>query len=430
MDSIAKLRYIQARRQIEEANFERKQKLLVEYGYDEGLFVIFKKPLGDIFTALKLSAMDVSNGLQRIVKAVWHLGDPAKLKEDKKVYDQKRSNIMRQWDPIVKDSMEAIKSADPFLMVGLFPQTFLAIKGAEAAVALTKTAVEVGHAQNWEAVRDRYRKWWDDLGSGDGKDKPPGTPGRSDPSAIDAADELKAIRKLLEKLFYTKSSSNIQRNESLLREAEKDTGSIDPKKDPEGFMKQFLDDTGIGAELIDSAGALLQQKTELAKKSLEVLGQAVPFAKLIKTYDLETFKKTIQEILNSEGLSPELAKDFLKMIPKMEEQAKKMAESQEFKEKIAKGLKKPADQVSEDIFKKEAMNFVFDNSKKKFNEEIASKIKAYIPVLEDNDKDITLDSKTLKAVKDKAEDLFSGPDFLKVYDKYEKAYKEFKTLVK
>ena len=129
MDAAARLRYIQARRELEKMNQRRILKEEGDYGYSGGgLFSIFKKPLEDVFSALKLSAMDLSNGLQRIFKAIWHLGDPKKLEKDKAEYDRKKAKIYEQWKKVYGDSLQAIKSADPFLMLGMAPAAFLAIE--------------------------------------------------------------------------------------------------------------------------------------------------------------------------------------------------------------------------------------------------------------------------------------------------------------
>lgn len=424
MDAVTKLRYIQARKRIEEINdrLARQKKIMLEYGgYDTGLFVIFKEPFSDIFSALKLSAMDISNGLQRFVKAIWHLGDPKKLAEDKKVYDQKRSILLREWEPIVKRSIDSIKSADPFLTIGLMPHLFLATKGASAALAIAQTSAEIGFAQNWPAIRDKYQRWFEKSGRERDADRARG----SDPSAIEAAEELTKIRKMLQDLFYGKDKSTAVKKEGLLREQ---SSSIDPNKDPVEFLRQFFEDTGMAAEFADATGRLLKEKLELTQKSLDALEELLPLMRLVSIQELDKFNKELQQILTSKNLSPDLMNDFKKMIPGIEEQAKKLAADDDFKAQISKSSKKAEKKTDEELLKI-AKDYAFTQAKENFDKKVNQQIKNFEPVLKNNDKDITIDQKTLDLLKKNSENIFSAPDFLKVYDQYEKAYKEFKSLV-
>ena len=152
--------------------------------------------------------------------------------------------------------------------------------------------------------------------------------------------------------------------------------------------------------------------------------------KLVATRHITEFKKTIDEIIKVSELSPDSAKGFRDMLPQIEQQAKKIADTDDFKQQVAAAKKVPVESLDAEDLLDTAMQAVFKTSKTKFDENYKKDLKKFIVVIEENHKFLELDKETLDLVRQRSSDLFSSEEFLKVYDTYMDAYKEFVDLQK
>ena len=75
------------------------------------------------------------------------------------------------------------------------------------------------------------------------------------------------------------------------------------------------------------------------------------------------------------------------------------------------------------------MNFVFSKAKEGFDENTKKGLGPQVAALKDLHKDVDLDQETLSLIKKRQSDLFSAPDFLEVYSRYQNLYKEFNDLL-
>ena len=150
----------------------------------------------------------------------------------------------------------------------------------------------------------------------------------------------------------------------------------------------------------------------------------------VATRDIAAFKKTISDIIKGAEISPDAAKGFGDMLPQIEQQAKKIADTDDFKQQMADAKKVPIESLSEEDLLDTATQAVFETSKTKFDENYKQDLKKFIAVIEENHKFLELDSETLGLIRQRSSDLFSSEEFLKVYDTYMDAYKEFVDLQK
>ena len=97
---------------------------------------------------------------------------------------------------------------------------------------------------------------------------------------------------------------------------------------------------------------------------------------------------------------------------------------------MADAKKVPIESLSEEDLLDTATQAVFETSKTKFDENYKQDLKKFIAVIEENHKFLELDSETLGLIRQRSSDLFSSEEFLKVYDTYMDAYKEFVDLQK
>ena len=147
------IRYLQNKQKYEKILRERK---LLREG---PLFDIIGDALGDIFKSLKLVAMDISNELRWLGEQFLYRNNPEDLAQARADYKRKHDKLLKEWEPIVESSMEAVKNADPFMTIALSPGTFLATKGITAGVAAGKTAAEIIAAEDWESIRAKMNKF-------------------------------------------------------------------------------------------------------------------------------------------------------------------------------------------------------------------------------------------------------------------------------
>ena len=415
--TVKKLKFLEAKRKYSKFLRTNKKKQINEYA-QYGLLAAISEPLKDIFTSLKLTAMDISNSLQLFLKTIWYVRDPEKLKEANEEYELKRSKILKDWGPVVERSMDALNNTDPFLTMMIAPQATMVSSTLRAGIAAGKNAAEIIAAEDWESIRSKINRVPDEewgLGALMSKQK-------------DQAKETNTVLTNLYNLFHSQQAPpQAAQNESLLREQnEKEQTAI---TDPQEWLEIFFRETGIADELTDAGAEVLMEKTVLAKDAVEQLSQNIAVMKLIAANNFEEFTQTISEIMTDQNLSNESVNQFKEMIPMLEDQAKQIASNSSYAEELSSVLKKPVEEISNDELQTNAMNFVFMKAKEQFDEQNKKSMGPQIKILEEIHDAIYLDQETLLLVNQRKNDLFSAPDFLKVYSQYENLYKEFNDLL-
>ena len=273
------IRYLESRRKYSE--ILRKQRKLQEvsdpYYASSGLFSAIGSAMGDIFKSLKLSAMDISNELRFLGEKFLYRNNPAKLKASGDGYNRKRDKILKEWEPIVKNSMDALKNADPFLTVALAPAAFLATKGIQTAITAGKTATEIIAAEDWESLRAKINKF--QTGTAE-------NPQAGVEMGIGAIHDQMAqqnnLLMQLNNLFMGRESgavtaakvaggdlSETDLYEQDDQESEKEAPKKDKITDPKEWLSSFFEMTGIDEQFTDAAAEALEQKTELMNEMLD-----------------------------------------------------------------------------------------------------------------------------------------------------------------
>lgn len=405
------LRYLGNKRKYEK--ILREKKLLKE----GPLFDIIGDALGDIFKSLKLVAMDISNELRWLGEQFLYRNNPKKLEQARADYKRKHDKLLAEWKPIVEASLEAVQNADPFLTVALAPSTFLVSKTLGASVAAGKNAAEIIAAEDWDSIRAKMNKFQMGL------EDDPDVGNTLGMGAI--YDQMRQQNNLLLRLndLFTAPSAE-RRTESLVYEQEDKNLKAPKITDPEKWLDTFFELTGIDEEFSDIAQQLMQGKLKLMEEMLPTIASSVAVMKLVKTNDLETFKEVITEIVRSAKIPPESASKLGEVIPEIEAQAATLAKSEKFATEIAKAENKSPEEYDEKELADRALKVVFEQAKLKFDEQYKKDLADYIKVIESNHEEIDTDKQTLSLIK-KRSDLPASKDFLKVYDQYDKAYKEF-----
>lgn len=413
------IRYLENKRKFEK--LLRENQALNEYydggiGPSTGLFAAFGKAFGDIFKSLKLTAMDISNEFRWLGQQFLYRKNPEKLEKARSDYNRKHDKLLKEWEPIVKDSMKAIKNADPFLTIALAPNAFLATKGIQAGVFAGKNAAEIIAAEDWQSIRAKMNKFQT------GTDENPQAGAELGMGAI--YDEMRKQGNLLMKLTDLFSVKQAAENKNESRLFEQTENRI---TDPEEWLGTFFELTGIDQEFDAAASGMLADKIILMQEMIPTIEASIAVIKLVSTDSLDQFSKITQEIARDAALSSEAIGGMKEVMSDVQDQAQKLASSEDFKNQLADAENKPVDQLSDEEVKNAASAMVFKQAKTKFDEQYISDLKKFEDIIEGSRSDLETDNQTLSLVKNR-KDLPESSEFLKVYDQYDKLYKEFKNL--
>ena len=195
--------------------------------------------------------------------------------------------------------------------------------------------------------------------------------------------------------------------------------------DPKEWLDTFFSITGIDDEFTIAAFELLKEKKDLAEEMLEPVKASTAIMKLVSTSNPEDFKRTIAEVVSSADIPSDAVQPLGKVFPEMEEQAKKLSQSKEFRKQIAGATNKSEADVSDAEVVEKAMQVVFKQSKSKFDQQYRKDIEEFAKVIEANHEGINTDDEILSLIEKRKSDIPTASDFLKVYEQYAKAYKEY-----
>jgi hypothetical protein len=432
------IRYLEVKRKYESSL--RKKRALSEvsdpYYADSGLFAAIGDALGDVFKSLKLAAMDISNELRWLGQQFLLRNDRAALEDAGEEFKKRQSKIYQEWEPIMKKNLDAINSTDPMLALALAPGAYMATKGVQAGIAAGKTAAEIVVAEPWSDIRKRISSFdWGDEETGD-----PAKAQKAQDLGMGAIyDQMRKQNNILfrlEDLFTRNQQAAPQQNETLMREQDQEkSGEKEPEKEefegiqssPEEFVKEFLSLTGIDEQFEDAATASLSGKTRLMSDAIPIIENIRALIRLIQTSDMRDFSKMVGQIVSERKIPESASQGYAKIIPEIEANAKKMADSPEFKEEIAKVRETSVDQISEKEIYDAALNESFRIAKSKFNTDQSKDIGDFIKTIEKNHEEIQIPDSSSDPVIKHAEqrtDLPEAVEFVDVYNRYIESYKE------
>ena len=161
---------------------------------------------------------------------------------------------------------------------------------------------------------------------------------------------------------------------------------------------------------------------------IDSIAATTAIKKLVSTSSLEEFKAVISDIVSSKKVSSDAVSGFSKTVPQIEDQAKKIAQSEDFRNEVAESKNVAPEEIDPEELYKTALSAVFKKSKSSFDEEHTESIVKYTDVIEKNHELVNVDDQVMKLIEKRKGDLYSAEDYLKVYDQYSKAYKDFKQL--
>jgi hypothetical protein len=320
------IRYLEAKTRYERILRENK-------ALNEDIWEELKGGLSDIGKALKLTAMDFSSKIwYHMQKTFWVFLDneksKAKIREAYQDYKTKHDVIYRDWQPVLKNSMDAINSADPLLTLALAPNFFLANKGIQAMAATGKNAAEIVAAQPWERIINKITDFGPIFGRDD--DSPRGPGPRRDIAIDSIADQMRQTSGILFKLqdlFMggTKKKTkneNVSRNKRLIIE-QPEQGQV---TDPVEWMTIFLEQTGLNEQFKEIIFELLLDKIKYMKLIMPRMQTILTIKKMVTAESLEEYENILRAAKAEYNLSNDVTDPFAKTIEEMRMQIDQAAE--------------------------------------------------------------------------------------------------------
>lgn len=378
-----------------------------------------KEAFLDVFRALRLAAMDISNSLRLAIGIIFTF-DPDKINKQIEAFDTRRQKINAEWAPIKERAREAFKNTDPILTMAVMgPANFLAMQGLGAGLAAGKTAAEIVTATNWNEITNSFTT---------------------------TLDLNQSLQQFFQK--YSKDEEKRQEREekaagsvgrgrgvlsrlsNLFSEGESHVGTVITEQavPPEG--QQFSEDQAI--DIFTKVTGMDKGFEKIRKASLENLVETVKAiqtdiepmrssALLFAANDFETFQRAFAEVKSK---NPKVnAAAFNKFKDVLVKETEKLSKDPKFSEELKKQAGGSA--VTPEQTKVAAEKKVFQVTKEQFDKQLADGLGKAVKAGEDAIKKLGVDDSVLKAMK--SSPYQDSRDAAKVYENLLSVYKEIKS---
>jgi len=417
--TLREFRYLDAKRKYQ--RYLREIRLLREQRWEPDAslsYNIFVAPFADVFSALKLTAMDISNSARLVLSTLFAFGDVEKLKKAADSFEDRQSRLRTKWDPIVEKSLEAIRTADPLFTLALGPGAFLATKGVALGLSAGKTAAEIARGEDWDAILTQIRKVPDEKWG----------LGRLMQQQERQAAESSELTKKLSALFYGATNESRAIHAQPLREQNEDTDKKLPT-DPRAWVDAFLEDTGLNEAFDDLASVSAMIRIDLIQGLESVLKKSHAVSALISVKSADEFANVIRDTISVGVLEQGDIKDLNNIMPQIEKQAQELAQSQEFRSSVAAQQDIEPDKLTDAAVKNTAEKVAFNSAKTQFNGQAMAGLDKMMAAVDEIYEKVKIDDETLKMMKQR-KDISTVKELADVYENVKRLYDETQATVR
>ena len=323
------------------------------------LYTTFIQPFTDVIEAAKLTGQDILNALSLQFDLLFSLG-PEAMDKALGDYEGRKGKIAKKWEPLMKRTEEALTTGDADLIaLVLAPHAFLTSEVAMASYDKAEDFYDYMDDAGWKiplvgalfggATGSAARG----SGGSGGDDKPKGQDGKE-----------KNLLQKLAGLFYFEGTYH--KGDLILEQEEEEEKK--KKGSLEDEMTKYLEETGLQDQFEEDAKELIKGQEELVQSLLdEVLPRLTLITALTTTADVDEFVEALNKA-EQEGLDLQAA-GLDQTKTEVEDTAKKMAQSDEFRAQSAKTAGVEAEELSDEDLLTAAKKVVFANAKQKFDEQ-------------------------------------------------------------
>jgi hypothetical protein len=397
----------------------RKEMRQIRAALNEQAGTKFKEAFMDVFRALRLAAMDISNALRLTIGIIFSF-DPEKVKQKIEAFDTRRQKINAEWAPIKQRAMEAFDNADPILTMALMgPANFIAMQGIGAGLVAGKTAAEILAAKNWNELINSFTVTLDtDQSLQQFFQKYSANEERRQEREIEIARGPLGVRTLsrLSNVF----SENYE-PDGLRLDEQADT------KAAQQFSEEQAIDIFVKATGMDKSFEKIRKENlkNLSDTIVSIMADIAPMrdsAMLFAANNLESLRKAF-EAAKSKNPKINIA-DFNKFENTINKETEKLSKDPNFAKELVKQADSEVAELTPEQIAAAAKEKVFRVSKEQLDKQLATGLKNAVSACEVAIKNMGIDNKVLKAMKDSQ--YSDAKEVAKVYEEMLSTYKEIK----
>lgn len=384
---------------------EEKSKKPSEEERTSKIYNIFIAPFADVLKASKLyvrSMMNIAYYFYDTVKAY----DREDLIEATKEFNNRRKLINQEWNPIIARADKSLSGMDPLLKLSLLGPSYFILQGFGAGLSLGRGIHDVFARTPW---RVKFGEWKQTQGLD------------LEMNFQKQTQELKEksdeINRALERIFLVQRTrySESKIRESFLFEQEKTKEDI---PNPEDAVKDFMKATGLDAEF----NKIKQQRSKDIINLVNDLEEIVePFkfvSELLGAKSIEELSKVSEKMKN---LNQKISLPIPQINSDLDKNAKILMTKKEF-------IEDPQILKMSDIQKLDyARGIIFEYSRQNIIGQIVKILKNILKDVDNTFNQIPIDSSILALMKKDSDELVRSA--AKVYEDFEKSYKEIKAKV-
>lgn len=383
-------------------------------GGGSAIYKLFVQPFVDVLRTFKFAAMQFSNSLRLMWKALT-VFNGEEFEDEVSLYNEKRQAIDKQWEPLKKKISDQIGKTDPvFKMSVIGPEVFFADKAFRAGLEAGKPIAEILTATGWDQLKNNFKT---DFDPNENLNK----------NSARMQKNQKRLLKKLNRLFFTSSESSASLYESDENEEEfllKEQKAVEDLS-PEEKIKKFMQVSGLQDQLDQTKIERSENILNTIPKLKKILLPLIYSSEILATKNFQEFSEAVKKI---QSAGAKINVPLQKIEQEINANAEKLAVNEDFQAKVAgaKAAQKDKSDAKVDpkIALEKAKLATFNSVKEGLNQNIIQQLKEAIPKIEKilKENEMELDSETLSAMEKDKFDVVKRA--AKVYKAFINSYKK------
>jgi hypothetical protein len=152
-------------------------------------------------------------------------------------------------------------------------------------------------------------------------------------------------------------------------------------------------------------------------------------AELISARSMDEFDTAINDAISEGSLDQTVVNDLKNIMPQIADQARDLAQSEEFKDTVSKEQNIAPDKLTDDILKKSAGGVAFNSAKTQFDGQAMADLDKMMKGVEEIYTRAQIDDETLNLMRQRS-DIPEVTELLNVYEKSKRLYDETQETVR
>jgi len=360
---------------------------------EESLWAAFVEPFTDIVDAAKLTTKDLLNVASLSFDTLFTM-NPDKLREAREDYKKREEEIAKDWEPILQRNREAGGPDADIVAMVFAPEVFILSEAAMQIWDKTENIYEFLDESGWRLPLSSLVVGSSVADKG---------------STAKRGDENKNILDRLRELFFLGKNESVEPWRPLLLEQQ------EQKPDLKTALGNFMEQNGLDVKIKANSQKMVEaQKGYVEKTIVPIAARLQLINKLEETADPEEFVSLIEDA-SSQGIELEAA-GLDTMVTQIKEDAKKLAQSEDFQQRLktekAQGGEASDEPLEPSEVEPAAEKVVFAAAKQNFDQKLRQGKEALKATGEQVTESMAQNEVTSQALEATAE----GKEFLEIID--------------